>query len=156
MILLRDEIRLLELYLDLEKLRLGDRMDHRIDVSADLAPDQQLIPPMIIQPYVENAVKHGISPLQDIRGMICVGFKKTDDCICCTIDDNGPGINASRLHSSHNPDHYSMGISITEKRIHTLNTLKKEKIHVLITDKETAECPAHGTLVQLFFPISSE
>jgi hypothetical protein len=48
-----------------------------------------------------------------------------------------------------------MGISITEKRIHTLNALKKEKIHILITDKRNSENLASGTLIQLFFPVSS-
>ena len=155
MILLREEIKLLQLYLDLEKLRLGERMDYRIELDPKLDPDQQLIPPMIIQPYVENAVKHGISPLQGVKGMIIVAFKKEGDCICCTIDDNGPGISASRHTSSSRADHYSMGLSITEKRIHTLNALKKEKIHLLITDKRISGYPADGTLIQLFFPVST-
>jgi len=156
MILLREEIKLLQLYLDLEKLRLGERMDYHIDLSPELNPDQQMIPPMIIQPYVENAVKHGIAPLQNVKGIVIVGFKKEGDCICCTIEDNGPGISASRYISSSGTDHYSMGLSITEKRIHTLNALKKEKIHILITDKRNSEHPASGTLVKLFFPVSSD
>ena len=154
-ILLRDEIKLLELYLDLEKLRLGDRMGYRIDVSPELDPDHHFIPPMIIQPYVENAVKHGIAPLQGVQGIVIVTFKRSGDFICCSVDDNGPGIKASMQRFSHLPDHRSMGISITEKRIHTLNALKKEKIHILITDKRTSQYPADGTLIELFFPTSS-
>jgi len=155
MILLRDEIKLLQLYLDLEKLRLGDRMEYRIDLSPELDPGQQLIPPMIVQPYVENAVKHGISPLQGIKGFLLVGFTKVDNCVCCTIEDNGPGMAAAGNKAYAEEGHQSMGRSITEKRIHTLNTLQKEKIHILITDKRSSGYPASGTLVQLFFPISS-
>jgi Histidine kinase/Y_Y_Y domain len=155
MILLRDEIKLLELYLDLEKLRLGDRMDFRIDLSPELDPDHQMIPPMIVQPYVENAVKHGIGPLEGVKGMVLIGFKKSDNCICCTIEDNGPGMDASRQSSSAEAGHLSLGKSITEKRIHTLNALQKEKIHILITDKRSSGWPSNGTLIQLFFPISS-
>jgi sensor histidine kinase YesM len=155
MILLRDEIKLLQLYLDLEKLRLGDRMDYYIDISPELDPGHQLIPTMIIQPYVENAVKHGISPLQGVKGILVVGFKKSDNCICCTIDDNGPGMDAFRHNTSGEEGHQSMGRSITEKRINTLNTLQKEKIHISITDKRSSGYPANGTLIQLFFPISS-
>jgi sensor histidine kinase YesM len=155
MILLRDEIKLLQLYLDLEKLRLGDRMDYRIDLSPELDPDHQLIPPMIVQPYVENAVKHGIGPLKGVKGMVVIGFKKADNSICCTIEDNGPGMDASRRNPSEEADHQSLGKSITEKRIHTLNALQKEKIHILITDKRKSGCATNGTLIQLFFPISS-
>jgi len=155
MILLRDEIKLLQLYLDLEKLRLGDRMDYHIEISPDLDPGHQLIPTMIIQPYVENAVKHGISPLQGVKGILLVGFKMSGNCICCTIDDNGPGMKASRHNAAGEEGHRSMGRSITEKRINTLNAFQKEKIHILITDKRSSGDPANGTLIQLFFPVSS-
>jgi LytS/YehU family sensor histidine kinase len=114
-----------------------------------------MIPSMIVQPYVENAVKHGISPLQGVKGMLFVGFKKVDSSICCTIEDNGPGINASGHNAYGEEGHQSMGRSITEKRIHTLNALQKEKIHILINDKRSSGYPDNGTLIQLFFPISS-
>ncbi|MDO6435167.1 histidine kinase [Flavitalea sp. BT771] len=155
MILLRDEIKLLQLYLDLEKLRLGDRMEYRVEVSPELDPDRQQIPTMIVQPYVENAVKHGISPLEGVKGILLVGFKKVDNGICCTIEDNGPGIDASGYNAPGENGHQSMGRSITEKRIHTFNALQKEKIHILITDKRSSGYPTCGTLIQLFFPISS-
>jgi len=153
MITLREEILLLELYLDLEKLRLGERMDYAIELSPDLEPGDQMIPSMIVQPYVENAVKHGINPLQGVKGMVLVGFKKIDNCICCTIEDNGPGMDASGHNASGQEGHQSMGKSITEKRILTLNALQKEKIHILITDKRSSGYPTNGTLIQLFFPI---
>jgi len=153
MITLREEILLLELYLDLEKLRLGERMDYTIELSPELEPGDQMIPSMIVQPYVENAVKHGVSPLQGVRGKVLVGFKKIDDCICCTIEDNGPGMDTSGYSRSAETGHQSMGKSITEKRILTLNALQKEKIHILITDKRSSGYPTNGTLIQLFFPI---
>ncbi|MDO6435166.1 histidine kinase [Flavitalea sp. BT771] len=153
MILLRDEIKLLQLYLDLEKLRLGDRMEYRIELSPKLDPSQQLMPPMIIQPYVENAIKHGISPLKDVKGILLVGFTRVGNAICCTIEDNGPGMDASRQNEPANDGHQSMGKSITERRIHALNALQKEKIHILITDKRSSGSATTGTLVQIFFPI---
>jgi LytS/YehU family sensor histidine kinase len=102
---------------------------------------------------VENAVKHGISPLKGVKGILFVGFKKVDSSICCTIEDNGPGMDASGHSISAEEDHQSMGRSITEKRIHTLNALQKEKIHILITDKRSSGFATNGTLIQLFFPI---
>jgi len=153
MITLREETRQLELYLDLEKLRLGERMDYTIELSPELEPGDLMIPSMIVQPYVENAVKHGISPLKGVKGILFVGFRKVDNSICCTIEDNGPGINASGQGISTEEGHQSMGKSITEKRINTLNALQKEKIHILITDKRKSGYPGNGTLIQLFFPI---
>jgi len=155
MILLRDEIRLLELYLDLEKLRLGERMDYRIDLSPELNPAGELIPPMLVQPYVENAIKHGIGPLQGVKGMLLIGFKRSGHCIECTIEDNGPGMQGYRSDSTADTGHRPMGTGITEKRITLLNALQKEKIRILITDKRLAGSSVNGTIIQLYFPISS-
>ncbi|HWK02507.1 MAG TPA: histidine kinase [Puia sp.] len=157
MISLREEIKLLRLYLDLEKLRFGDRMDYRIDLSADLKPDDHFIPSMIIQPYVENAIKHGIATLEDSKGIILIRFNRAGQYIECIIDDNGPGIDASR-HDNHSQDtgYQSMGTRITENRIHTINTLQKDKIRILVTDKQKSGLFDNGTLIHLSFPITTD
>jgi two-component sensor histidine kinase len=150
---LRNEIKLLELYLNLEKLRFGEKMDFRIDLPADMNPDDHFIPPMIIQPYVENAIKHGISSRRDGKGIILLKFQQTGSSIECTIDDNGPGIGTAEDNgASPRPDHRSMGTSITGKRIETINELQEEKIRIHIIDKHRSGLSANGTLVHLSFP----
>jgi len=156
MILLRDEIKLLRLYLDLEKLRLGERMDFQIYLSRELEQDDWLIPSMIVQPYVENAIKHGISPLKDVRGMLGIHFNLSGNCIECIIDDNGPGIDSHSRQNLDPEDGYrSMGTSITQKRIDTINALQKENIRVSISDKRKHGLSDNGTLVKLYFPITT-
>jgi anti-sigma regulatory factor (Ser/Thr protein kinase) len=150
---LREEIKLLTLYLDLEKLRLGERMDYRMTVSAALDLDDLSIPTMIVQPYIENAIKHGIATLQTRKGLITVDIKRSGDFIECIIEDNGPGIYASLRNQSSYPDHSSMGTGITSRRIEAINAIQKSKILWRVTDKQQSGLPDSGTIVHLSFPI---
>ncbi|HEX6432545.1 MAG TPA: histidine kinase [Niastella sp.] len=150
---LRQEIKLLTLYLDLEKLRLGERMDYRMTVSAELDQDDLSIPTMIIQPYIENAIKHGIATLQTRKGLITVEVKRSGDCIECIIEDNGPGIYASIRNQGSYTDHSSMGTGITSRRIEAINAIQKSKILWRVTDKQQSGLPDSGTIVHLSFPI---
>lgn len=152
---LREEIKILELYLELEKLRLGDRMDYQLNVSGDLKPDEYSIPTMIVQPHLENAVKHGIAPLQHRKGILTVDIKKSGEYIEVVIEDNGPGIYASdNTHRADDQDHISMGASITTNRINALNAIQKNKILCRVTDKQQSGQPASGTIIHLSFPLT--
>ena len=152
---LREEIKLLELYLELEKLRLGDRMDYQLRVAADLKPDEHSIPTMIVQPHLENAVKHGIAPLQHRKGILTMDIRKTSEYIEVVIEDNGPGIHASgNSQETDNGEHISMGASITINRINALNAIQKNKILWQVTDKQQSGQPASGTIIHLSFPLT--
>lgn len=152
---LGEEIRILELYLELEKLRLGDRMDYQLRIAADLKPDEHSIPTMIVQPHLENAVKHGIAPLQHRKGVLTVDIKKTGEYIEVVIEDNGPGIYASNNNQeADDQEHISMGASITFNRINALNAIQKNKILWQVTDKQQSGQPASGTIIHLSFPLT--
>jgi sensor histidine kinase YesM len=154
---LEEELKILALYLELEKLRLGERLNYSIDVSNRLHPEQICIPFMILQPYLENAIKHGIAPLEGETGMVRIHFDQADNYLTCTIDDNGIGIRASAQqgNTSH-PEHRSLGISITQSRIDVLNAMQKDKIRLEITDKKEAGSGGQGTIVRVHFPILTE
>ncbi len=153
-ITLEEELKILELYLELEKLRLGDRMEYRITVADYLRITELIIPSMIIQPYVENAVKHGISPLQDKQGIVRIDFRQEGNSLVCTIDDNGIGINESiQAQKTNASGHRSMGIGITESRINIINAIQKDKMVLEITDKTENGLHEQGTVVRLHFPI---
>ncbi|NII25993.1 histidine kinase [Pseudoflavitalea sp. X16] len=154
---LREEIEMLELYLELEQMRLEDRMQYRIKMSGNLNPDDIFIPSMIIQPYVENAIKHGIAPLRDRKGMITVEFSLNGDNLECFIEDNGIGINTALQHKhAGNYQHISMGSNITESRIQAINSIRENKIILHITDRQTMNASTTGTLVQIIFPGQNE
>src|SRR6185369_317688 len=73
-ITLEEELKMLNAYLELEKLRMGDRMQYSITVDESIRPAMVRIPSMIIQPYVENSIRHGLSPLQNQPGMASIDF----------------------------------------------------------------------------------
>lgn len=157
-IILRQEIKILTLYLELEKLRLGERMEYSIQISPDLPADTLYIPSMIVQPYVENAIKHGITPLKDRIGVITVNFNRRDDYIECTIEDNGPGMPAMEADSVSliSNDHISLGTTITKHRINTLNVIRQKQIKLEIINKTKACMQGPGTLIHLSFPILTD
>ncbi len=114
-ILLSIEIKTLKLYLELEALRASFSFDFRIDIDEKLQSKTIYIPNMLIQPYVENAILHGILPLKNLRGSVIVSFEEENDYLVCTVNDNGIGrANAMKIKQKKNLHHHSMGMSVTK------------------------------------------
>lgn len=157
---LEREIDFLRNYLDInEKLRFENRLSYEINVDEEIEEDIYGVPTMIIQPYVENAIEHGIRMKK--KGLIKVDFSlKDENTILCVIEDNGIGREKMRQLQESNPnhkDHRSLGTKITQERLEILldagNGKKKEeavKIIDLVSD-ETGE--ALGTRVEVLIPI---
>ncbi|WP_207513845.1 sensor histidine kinase [Longitalea luteola] len=150
---LREEIKLLSLYLELEKMRLGERIDYRLTISEDLKQDDLSMPTMIVQPFLENAIIHGIAPLENRTGILSVEIKRSGKYVEFIIEDNGPGIYASRHKQPVNNDHTSMGTSITSRRIDAINAIQKHPIICRITDKQQDGLTGSGTIIHLSFPL---
>lgn len=110
----QEEVDTLRLYLELEKLRSKDRFNYTISVSEDIAAFDVQIPPLIIQPFVENAIWHGILPLTDRIGEITISIQRHSGTeLMISIADNGVGFDPDSKNNQHN----SRGIEITEQRI---------------------------------------
>jgi anti-sigma regulatory factor (Ser/Thr protein kinase) len=156
-ILLSDEIAILTLYLELEKMRLDDRLEYTVSVEENIRTNEIYLPSMVIQPYIENAIKHGASPLRSRQGQVNVHFMMHGNYLQCSVEDNGEGISVSHKQNETLPGEYaSMGNSITAKRIDTINSINKEKILLQITDRRQTDPAACGTLVELYFPIQTD
>lgn len=113
---LDDEIIYLKNYLRLEKLRMNGKLNTTIEVDSSLLPENTAVPPMLIQPLVENAIKHGVSRLSD-EGFISIRFELLNETTyTCTVEDNGPGFKQNRSTS-----HVSRGLEMIYKRIKLLN-----------------------------------
>jgi tetratricopeptide (TPR) repeat protein len=113
------EIEILEKYLAIQKLRFGDRFDFTIDMSENITPERAVIPPMITQPFVENAIEHGQLHANE-EGTIYIRFRRSEKYLEVTIEDNGIG----RSHAEQNKKsrtHKSMAMTITRERIQILN-----------------------------------
>lgn len=111
LVTLKEEIELLTLYLSLENLRCKNMFDYTFDIAGDIDTHSALIPPLVIQPFIENAIWHGILPKKE-HGHIHIEMRRENKFIRCVITDNGIGLQDKTIHSRE-----SHGIHITEQRI---------------------------------------
>ena len=142
---LSEELVYLRLYLSLEKIRFSDKMNYRIIIDKNIETDEILIPSMIIQPFIENAIWHGIMPKDD-GGFIKIGFHYQNDELLVSIVDNGVGISNSK--KIRNSDHISRGMELIQERVNLLNKINKHQIHISI--QQTGE---YGTMVSITIPV---
>lgn len=151
-ITLEEEIKTLELYLELEKLRFEDNFSYAIDVSGDLLENNYKLPAMLIQPYIENAIKHGLLHQQGPKSVtIQFDIDPSDNSIItCTIEDNGIGrVRSAELNAMRLKKHTSFSTGATQKRLELLNKGKENSIVVQFEDLKDSFDQAIGTKVTL-------
>lgn len=149
---LKDEIDALELYLQLESLRFKDKFDYQIKVDKSVDPNYDMIPSMLIQPYVENAILHGLTR-KEKDGLLTITLEREDNLILCQIEDNGIGRAASaEINKARVKTHKSRGLSITQERLKILNTANNSPLSVEIIDLADEQGNASGTRVKIFIP----
>lgn len=148
---LREELDSLEIYLSLEHSRFEEVFDYEIQMSPSIVSEETWIPPMLIQPYLENAIWHGLRYKKE-KGFLKLSFDMDDTNLLVLIQDNGIGRKASEaLKTKHQKDHKSSGIKNTKERIRLLNGLHGSNLSVQIKDLEEKE--ESGTEVLLKLPI---
>lgn len=150
MIPLDEEVDRLRNYLDLERLRMNGRFSFVIEIADDIE-EEVLIPTMILQPIVENAIWHGLSSL-DEGGEIGIFFTKIDDrSLHIVVEDNGIGIEKAALQSHQKDAHLQMGMNLTLKRLELIG--KKLKVNTSITNSPLKPGSHHpGTKVSIVVP----
>ncbi|MBN1198598.1 MAG: histidine kinase [Bacteroidales bacterium] len=148
-ITLEEELETMENYLVLQQVRFPDKFDFVIEVDPALDTEHFLIPPMLTQPFIENAIEHGIKPMK-AQGKISIKIWHEKDYLVIEILDNGVGRKkAQELLKKHDPTHQSLATKLTAERISVLNKkLKKRKITFEITDLKDETGNATGTLVR--------
>jgi ligand-binding sensor domain-containing protein/anti-sigma regulatory factor (Ser/Thr protein kinase) len=150
---LSQELELIDLYLELEAVRFGDSFTYAVTVADGIDPEQISVPSMLIQPYAENAVKHGLLHRKGEK-RLDISVEKEKDVLKITIDDNGVGRQAAaELRKSH---HRSFATAATSSRVELLNAERKQPIRVEVTDKTDAEGIAVGTSVIILIPNEAE
>ncbi len=128
MITLDEELERLELYLSLESMRFKDRFDYHINAEG-IETDAILIPAMILQPFVENSIIHGILPNQDKKGLITLDVVVENGYLLMTVEDNGIGVDHSMTQKGDiEGDHRSKGMEITTKRIALIQKISNDDI----------------------------
>jgi hypothetical protein len=155
LITIREELEYLQLYLDLEEMRFEGKFISRIDVTEDIDIDYFEIPAMLLQPYVENAILHGLTPKQG-GGTLEISMRLKTNTIICSITDNGIGREKARemRQLSNRKDHKSLGMKITHDRLELINRLNGSQLSLTITDLYHEDGSAAGTRVDIFIPVS--
>jgi len=151
-ILLEDEIKLLQLYIDLEKLRFEEKFEYRLEIDPQIEPKLIEIPSMLFQPFVENAINHGLI-YKESKGLLKVHIKKAQNCIQGIIEDNGIGrVKAAELKSKSYKSYKSRGMKLVEERQRVLNFINESDIRIEIIDLENEDGQAAGTQVIINIP----
>jgi tetratricopeptide (TPR) repeat protein len=150
---LEKEISTIENYLELQKVRYAGKIEYRISVDETIDTENILIPPMLAQPFIENAIEHGIRH-KSSPGQIEIRIKIIDQIIRIEIEDDGVGREkAQEIESKQKIRHRSMAISITRDRLEILNKKLKKKIRMEILDLKDASGQACGTRVEFGIPV---
>lgn len=144
---LEEEIAYLNLYLSLEKNRFGDRFTYHISVDQQIDKEETQIPSMLLQPYIENAIWHGIMPKEEGGQVKLDIIQKDDEYLWIKIIDDGIGIKNSL--SNKNTSHQSKGMSLTQERINLLNKIEAKPIQLFIEQNGKS-----GTTVTILVPLT--
>lgn len=148
-ITLADELEVVDLYVKLERIRFDNKFDYKIEVCNSIDPDSTEIPPLIVQPFVENAILHGLLPLPS-GGILKVNVSRQQDHLLLTIEDNGIGRKKAKEHKLPSADKQkSHGIEITLKRIELFNKDHDFTGKVTFEDLEDNTGKALGTRVAI-------
>ncbi len=151
---LSGELELLKLYVEMEQLRFDNRFDFKVELDSSIQPDSIAIPSMLIQPYLENAIWHGLLH-KDEKGKLLLQFRRTGkDDLEVMIEDDGVGrARAAELKSKQVLKKKSYGMQITEDRIAIINRTKNINATSEVSDLFDAAGRASGTRVVLMIPL---
>ncbi len=152
-VLIEKEISTIENYLELQKVRYAGKFDYKITVDEMIDEEDMRIPPMLAQPFIENAIEHGIKH-KETPGHINVRFHLQDDLIRFEVEDDGVGREkAQEIESKQTSRHRSMATSITRDRLNALNKKLKKKIRMEIIDLKDPDGQRIGTRVEFGIPV---
>jgi LytS/YehU family sensor histidine kinase len=153
---LKDDLEALDAYLHLERTRTGEKFDYRIQVAADIDPEDVMVPPLVAQPFVENAIWHGMSGKEE-KGLITLSVSRKGDQLLFAIEDDGVGRSSpKRMASMGESDPHdaptkktSLGTAITKARLDLVRQQKGKAAGFIYVDLP------QGTRVELTLPFST-
>ncbi len=147
------ELEALQLYMDLQKLRFEQRFEYKITVDPKIDIHNSEIPTMLIQPYIENAINHGISKKKS-KGHINVVLTHMNGSLKCVVEDDGIGIEKSKkLKKSIKPGHTSSGMRLTKERLTIINVGKNKDSFISVIDRSQENAELSGTKVTIKIPL---
>lgn len=153
---LRREIEYLENYLSFEHMRFEDKFTYSVRFAPDINIDTIEIPSMIIQPFVENAIRHGLINLETRTGILSISFYKKENFLYCEVDDNGIGMEeAKRLKGQTFIKYQSHGMELTQQRLALVSKMNSKDYTIKIVNKTGRNQNAEGTTIIIKFPLQA-
>ena len=150
---LQDELEALRLYMDLEKLRVSEKFEYRIELDPSVHPQNIEIPPMLLQPFVENSIWHGIHGKEG-KGNILISFEVRDDMLHIILEDDGIGRKAAQqLQQPPSRNRKSLGMQITRERLSSYGQDHGHETRLDIEDLYQMDGSPQGTRVHIQLPI---
>lgn len=151
---LRDEMERLELYLKLEHMRFKDKFEYSISIDPDIPQDLIKVPAMLLQPFLENSIWHGLLPKKE-AGWVKVNLIRRDNSLHMIIEDNGVGIENSLKSKTGTDSHISKGMEITQSRIDLIQKMSGEKVQLIGPKQVNGEGgEVMGTKVEIIIPVN--
>lgn len=153
MLSIEEEVAYLSSYLEMEQMRFSDRFAYTIEVDKHIDKTEDGIPAMLLQPFVENSIRHGLANKKSANGLLKIAFFKEGNNIICTVTDNGIGRQESiKRKSATHIEYQSKGMSLTQKRIDLINSTQQSHIQLTIKDLYNPDQTAAGTEVTIIIP----
>ncbi len=144
---LEKELEVLKYYIELEKMRFSDKFNVILDIDDEIDKEGILVPSLFLQPFVENAIIHGLSN-KPSQGLLSIIMRQEENFLNCTIEDDGIGRIASyEFNKKRRGNHKSVGVSVTEERLNIIN--KTNNVSVQIKDLYDAQNHPCGTSVKI-------
>ncbi len=153
MVTVNEDIESLKLYLELEQMRFDGKFDYIVNIDKSIDGDYDEIPPMLMQPYIENAILHGLNPKVD-KGCLKIDIFTKNNYIVCRITDDGIGRTAAGEIKRTQPgqQYKSLGMKITSERVRILNNINNSNMSVEISDLNNDKDESIGTMVEIYIP----
>jgi len=151
---LKDEIDLLNYYISLQQLRFDNSFQFELEVDEKIDTNALQIPPMLIQPFIENAIEHGLRKIVADEKILSVKYILDETSLNILIEDNGIGIEKSQGDKSENK-HRSFAMEITNERLTNITKIYKEKIDIVVQDLSIFEnINRRGTQIKFVIPLN--
>lgn len=143
-----DDLNALEQYIQLEAVRMENNFTYEIQVADDIDKDNTLVQQLILQPFVENSIRHGLERMKNGNGKIIISIQKENNMLVCSVEDNGVGRKKVEAYKEQMSEkRKSFGMQITSDRIKIINKLKNTKASIQIFDLQ------QGTKVEVKLPL---
>ncbi len=148
---LKEDIQALKLYIEMEQVRMNNGFDYTLEVDPSIDNENVLVPPLIVQPFVENSIWHGLNNIKH-RGILSISISRKGNMLRYCLEDNGGSETVKEETILHSAKKKSLGMSLTRERLEILNRVKGSNADFTISDNLDTNQKSIGKKVELLIP----